>query len=230
MILLAAFGLLFVCSSFSQKKELNYSEIFSSDYQRAILFLKKEKGIDSTIQAHHLNPKEVIAIVFPELIRFNSIQDKIETFALETLYVQYGKVYADFSVGEFQMKPSFAERLEIDFLKQFGENELSTQYKIKAIDTIQNQKNRLLRLKRIKNKNGMANYLCLFCKVMKARYPAEKSKEDEIKFLASAYNCGYWKSKKEIEYYLSKKFFHTDLSITSTKYCYANISWYYFEQ
>jgi len=229
-ILAAAFGLLFVSANVAQRQKENYSEIFSGDYQRAAKFLQAEKEIDSIIRSHGFNPKEVTAIVFPELIRYNSIQDKIETFALETLYVQYGKDYANFSVGEFQIKPSFAERIEIDFVKKFGDKELLTHFQIKASDTIQNQSNRTKRLKRIKSKAGMSSYLCLFWKVMSVNYPTWGNEEEKIRFFATAYNCGYWKSEHEIKSFLSKKFFHTGLSFTSTKYNYADIAWYYFKQ
>jgi hypothetical protein len=229
-ILVAAFGLLFVSTNYAQKQKENYSKIFSSDYQRAAKFLSTEKGLDSIIQSHGLNTKEITAIVFPELIRYNSIQDKIETFALETLYVQYGKEYANFSVGEFQIKPSFAERIEIDFLKKSNDKELVKNFQIKASDTVQNDVNRSKRLKRIKNKSGMINYLCLFWKVMSVKYPTWRSEEEKIKFLATAYNCGYWKSRKEIQSFQLKKFFHAGLSITSTQYNYADIAWYYFQQ
>jgi len=227
-IFTAAFGLLFVSIDFSQGP--NYSEIFSKDYRRAVQFLKTEAGIDSIIQSHRLNPKEVIAVAFPELIRYNSIQDKIETFALETLYVQYGKKYANFSVGEFQIKPSFAEIIEIDFIKRVGAKELITNFRISVTDTVQDQATRMKRLERIKDKAGMVNYLCLFWKVMEEKYPTWKSKEEKIKFFAAAYNSSYWKSKQEIESFQSKKFFHTGLSITSTKYSYADIAWYYYQQ
>ncbi len=78
IILTAALGLLFVSTNFAQQQKENYSAVFSSDYQRAIEFLQTEKGIDSIIRSHGLNPKEVTAIVFPELIRYNSIQDKLK--------------------------------------------------------------------------------------------------------------------------------------------------------
>jgi hypothetical protein len=228
--LTAAFGLLFVSTNLAQRHEENYSEIFSGNYQQAIKFLQTEKAIDSIILSHGLNPKEAVAVIFPELIRYNSIQDKIETFALETLYVQYGKRYANFSVGEFQIKPSFAEKLEIDFIKEFQEKKWSTQYQIKATDTIPDPEHRMTRLKKIKSKTGMAHYLCLFWKVMNSKYPTWKSQEEKIRFFATAYNSHYWASRQEIESFLAKKFFHTGLSMTSTKYNYADIAWYYFQQ
>lgn len=228
IVFTAAFGLLFVSTSCCQEaREEAFDEIFSDDYGNAVLFLKNEKTIDAIVQSQGLVVKEVTAIVFPELIRYNSIQDKIETFALEALYTQYGKDYANFSVGEFQIKPSFAEKVEIDFIKTFGEKGLFSLSKIKASDTIQNQENRAKRLKRIKDRTGMVNYLCGFWKVLSSRYPTWNKEEDKIKFFATAYNCGYWKSKKEIELFKSKKLFHRGFSLTSTKYNYADIAWYY---
>jgi len=227
-ILTAAFGLLFGSLNFAQKQEENYSEIFSSDYQRAIRFLKEE-GIDSSIQTYGLNPKEAVAVVFPELVRYSSIQDKIETYALETLYVQYGKKYINFSVGEFQIKPSFAEMIELDFIKKFGAKELAASFQMNAADTIQNEENRMKRVIRVKSKIGMIKYLYLFWKIINAKYPAWKSEEEKIKFFATAYNCGYWRSRKEIESFQSKKFFQVGRSITATKYNYADIAWYYFQ-
>lgn len=228
--LTAALGLLFVSTTLAQRHEENYSEVFSGNYQQAIKFLQTEKAIDSIILSQGLNPKELVAIIFPELIRYNSIQDKIETFALETLYVQYGKKYANFSVGEFQIKPSFAEKLEIDFLKEFPEKKWLTQCQVKATDTVLNQENRMKRLKKIKSKKGMAHYLCLFWEVMSSKYPSWKSEEEKIRFFATAYNSSYWASRREIESFMAKKYFHAGLSMTSTKYNYADIAWYYFQQ
>ena len=68
-ILTAALGLLFVSTTLAQEREENYSEIFAGDYQRVIKYLQTEKGIDSIIRLHQLNPKEVVATIVPELIR-----------------------------------------------------------------------------------------------------------------------------------------------------------------
>jgi len=114
-IFTAAFGLLFVSANFAQKQKENYLEIFSRDYQRAIKYLQTEKGIDSIIRSHGFNPKEVIATIFPELVRYNSIQDKIETFALETLYIQYGKDYANFRLANFKLSLLLLKKLKLIF-------------------------------------------------------------------------------------------------------------------
>jgi len=55
---------------------------------------------------------KMIAIVFPEMLRYNENLEEIETQLLKSLYVRFGNRYADFSIGYFQMKPSFAEKIE----------------------------------------------------------------------------------------------------------------------
>jgi len=221
----AAFGLLFVFTVSAQKREEDYRAIFSNDYDQAILFLQKEKWMTESIQKHGLNSKEVFAIVFPELIRYNSIQDKVETFALETLYVQFGKDYANFSIGQFQIKPSFAENVEKDFINLFGLKESH----LLSSDTLQTEDKRSRRVQRLKDKSWALDYLCMYFKVVTTRYPELKNEAERIKFFACAYNCGFQKSKKEIETYLPKRFFHKGITAT-VKYCYADIAWYYFQQ
>jgi hypothetical protein len=221
IIFTAAFGLLFVCAVAQE----NYTKIFDKDYARALQFINEEKWMDQVIISYRLNPKEVKAVVFPELIRYSNLQDKFETFALESLYIQYGKAYANFSIGEFQIKPSFAENIEIDFLKLLGESEIG----VKAKDTIQTISNRSARVKRMKSKREMLNYVCLFFKVMENKYPNWKTSEEKIKFFACAYNFDYRKSEREILSFTPRKFFKTSI-IASTKYCYSDIALFYFSQ
>lgn len=184
--------------------------------------------MDEVIISYGLKPKEVKAVIFPELIRYNSIRDKMEIFALESLYIQYGKEYANFSIGQFQIKPSFAENIENDFLKTFGESNTRT-WSPNFKDTIQSQFNRSSRLKRLKDKKSMLNYVCLFFKVMEVKYPVWENPREKVKFFASAYNSDYRKSKDEINSFMTKKFFHLGI-LTSEKYAYADIALYYFQR
>ena len=66
--------------------------------------------------------------------------------------------------------------------------------------------------------------------IVKAYENLWQSQEEEIKFFACAYNYSYWKPKKEIDSFVLKKFFYAGFSVASTKYCYADIAWYYFQQ
>ena len=65
-----------------------------------------------------------IAVVFPELIRYSALRDKIEITLLKSLYIYKGDDYADFSIGQFQMKPSFAELIHknVQLLKGQAKN------------------------------------------------------------------------------------------------------------
>lgn len=225
IIFVAAFELPFL---FVQAQE-DYSKIFSRDYSKAIQFLvDEEKSMNQVISSYRLKPKEVKAIVFPELIRYNSLRDRLETFTLESLYIKQGKTYANFSIGRFQIKPSFAENIEIDFLQTFGESELKNFLKMRTGDTIQNINSRDARLKRIKDNRIQLIYVCLFFKLMEQKYPAWRTDEEKIKFFASAYNSDYRKSTAEIKSFISKKYFHTGF-VASTKYSYADVAWYYFQ-
>lgn len=225
LFLVAAFEQLF---NFATAQE-DYHKIFSNDYDKAVQFLAEEgKWMDAVIQSHGLKPGEVKAVVFPELIRYNSIQDRIETFALESLYIKNGKAYANFSIGRFQIKPSFSENVEMDFIKMFGESELKRKLGTSASDTIQNIASRDARLQRIKDKQIQLTYVCLFFKVMEKEYPTWKTEKEKIKFFASAYNSDYQKSADEIRKFISKKFFHTGF-VAAQRYSYADIAWYYFQ-
>ena len=53
-----------------------------------------------------------VAVVFPELVRYSALMDFMETTAVKALYQQKGVKGADFSIGRFQMKPSFVADLE----------------------------------------------------------------------------------------------------------------------
>lgn len=223
LLLTAAFGLL----SFSAQAQEDYEAIFGRDYQNAIEFVETNRSVKAQIEEYGLPTNEILAIVFPELIRYNSIQDKLETFALESLYAKYGTDYANFSIGFFQMKPSFAEQIEKDYLKNRKVMPSAPNLVINSADTLASESSRGKRLKRLKNVQNTVDYLCLFYSLMQKKYPFIQSTEERIRFLATAYNCGYSKPPKEIDAFRKKKFFQTGI-LPFTKYCYADIAWYYF--
>ena len=51
----------------------------------------------------------IYSIVAPEITQYSFIRNTLESYTLNVLYVQYGRAYADYSIGFFQMKPSFIE-------------------------------------------------------------------------------------------------------------------------
>jgi hypothetical protein len=150
---------------------------------------------------------------------------------LKYLYVSEGKEYADFSVGYFQMKPSFAEMVEQDanklldpfFLQSSGFDKLKT-----ATD---NEEARKARVGRITHTEQQIIYLCAFYKICQLNFAGKSfaSVNDKLKFYATCYNAGYRRSYEDLAAVQAKKYFHTGKIWVSTLYNYADISNYYFD-
>ena len=103
--------------SFRPPDETDYKKVFGDRYTWAVNWLEQNDAvIHEYACAFNIPEKELKAIVFPELIRYNNLFNAIEIESLKYLYVSEGKDYADFSVGYFQMKPSFGEMVEKDAL------------------------------------------------------------------------------------------------------------------
>jgi hypothetical protein len=141
----------------------------------------------------------LVPAVFPELLRRRPVRDEVENAALAALYVARGTSAADFSVGRFQMKPSFAERLEtavgglpdpppgIALICAWppGEGEAAR------------RRERFLRLC---SEEWQLRYLAAMEHVLRARFALESmGREERIRFVAAAYNHGFWRGGDEIE-------------------------------
>jgi hypothetical protein len=166
------------------------------------------------------------AIVFPELLRYSKLRDIIETEALKTLYVQYGTQYANFSIGPFQMKPSFAEDLEKEWLK-------SSTYSTYGFDTVQCQSARLNRVNRLSKPDGQMLYLFLFIKTLNthcANWQFE-TEIDKLRYFALVYQSGIKPINNNKKYILNKDYYHTDIiPMQTTQYFnYAEIVIFYYK-
>jgi hypothetical protein len=167
------------------------------------------------------------AIVFPELLRYSKLRDKIETEALKTLYVQYGVLYANFSIGPFQMKPSFAEDLEKACLKKQLCSFLPS-------DTLSTVKARLNRIKRLTNSEGQVHYLFSFIQLMNLKFEAYKfeSLSERVSLYAIAYQAGYSLNIAELKKKQNERHYHTDIWPNSKTqfYNYSDIALYYYSK
>ena len=203
----------------------DYNEIFGEQYIEAQRYLNENQWITTTLVRHKINPCFAQSIIYPELIRYSCIKDKIEIQALKTLYVQYGEKYADFSVGRFQIKPSFAEKLETDMKKHtifHSENELQ------KIDTVQSVKARLERIKRLESATWQLQYLMWFIMLSQERFNLATMPDwEKLKFVATAYNCGYNKPAKQIIEISKHNYFHTGIFSGKDFYNYSDISLFY---
>jgi hypothetical protein len=225
-------SLIFICLLvFSQSRVIapNYSEIFGRDYDYALTTINKNSWWSDTLNGDGLDPNFALAVIFPELIRFSSIADYIEVKGLEVLYVQYGGNYADFSVGLFQMKPSFAERIESDLIKYKVPDKFPFLSALQPdiSETTDNRRNRIIRLK---DEFSQLLYLEAFIRIMETLYPDSifDSTEDKLIFYATAYNTGYFKDEAEIRKEIGRKRFYCGMVTASSKYNYSDIALNYY--
>jgi hypothetical protein len=222
---------LFIPQLFSQKptSPVNYREIFGDDYEFAVNTIDKNRWWSDSLARHNIDPHFALSVIFPELIRYSSITDYIEVKALEVLYVQYGKAYADFSIGLFQMKPTFAEQIEADILQcrlQEYYPELSLLHPC-ITDSIGIRKERIIRLQEEKYQ---LLYLGAFIRIMAKLYPdlEKETPQTRLFFYSTAYNTGYRNGDKVIRCEGDKAYFHPGMDSTGKKYVYSQISLDYY--
>jgi hypothetical protein len=207
----------------------DYKEIFGDDYDNALKIVERNSRWSDTLTKDGLDPGFALAIIFPELIRYSSIADYIEVKGLEVLYVQYGRNYADFSVGLFQMKPSFAERIESDIIKYSLINKFPSLSSLKP-ELAETPVFRRERIIRLKDEYYQLLYLEAFIRIMDTLYPDPvfHSSDDKLIFYSTAYNTGYFKAEEVIREEITRERFYLGMVAASVKYSYSDISLSYF--
>lgn len=211
--------------------EEDYAAIFGVKYTEAEKFLRLNSWIADSLGLPPLETRIALAIVFPEIIRFKSLEDKIQVRALKVLYVQYGRKYADFSVGHFQMKPTFAEQIEKDYNRLFSADEKAAA-EIVSFDAGDSSRLRKERVIRLDEPHGQARYLRLFMMIMDKLYGNLKFVDDleKLRFYATAYNAGYASGEKAIRRRMAIRRFHVQPLFAKTRYNYADVSVFYFSR
>jgi hypothetical protein len=210
-------------------QSLNYHEIFGDDWKKANLFVNGNRSwMEPILEKNHISYPLAIAVIFPELIRYSALRDKMEITLLKALYINLGDNYANFSIGQFQMKPSFAElvreqansvlnrRSGISFNRRSGYDDI-VDYRKSIVKDLEDPKTEF-------------NYLIAFIKICGKNFRTNSMDEiSELKFLATAYNYGISKSSEEIEKMIDKKFFNTKLFKTEN-YSYADVSLFWYKE
>jgi hypothetical protein len=209
-------------------QDLDYKEEFGEDYSDAVNYLLENQWMEDSIATYGLDPYFTLAVIFPELIRYNALNDFFETRALEVLYIQYGTTYADFSIGRFQIKPSFAETIELEYLKLFSKS--PENFDLSCISDFAECRD--LRVKHLKKPLPQLYYLVMFVQVMDRKYKnlSWNKITDKLAFYATAYNTGFFKSEKEINKQMKKKSFHTAMYDPTDLYSYSDICIYFYKQ
>ena len=207
----------------------DYAAIFGGKYADAEQFLRQNAWIAGALQLPPDDTRIAVAVVFPEIIRFSALEDDIQVRGLKVLYVQYGRAYMDFSVGRFQMKPSFVEHLEEDYGRLFSGGEKAV-IGIPAFERADTPRLREKRVRRLDDMEWQVRYLRLFMLVMEKRHGAAVmvGLEDRLRFYATAYNVGYLSGDAALRQMMNKRRFHIALMFPTATYSYADVALFYF--
>jgi hypothetical protein len=210
--------------SFSQ--EIDYKSVFGKDWGKAESFVaENESWMKRLSKEYNISYPIAVAVVFPELVRYSALRDKIEISLLKSLYIYKGEDYADFSIGQFQMKPSFAESIHENVWLLKGKLKNQFKEKTRKEDII---KYRAAVVKDLEEPESQLLYLAAFLKICESVYNLKGMDDDQrIKFLSTAYNYSFQKSFEEIKKMTDKKFFYTTL-VRAECYSYADISWFWY--
>lgn len=177
-----------------------------------------------------VDPKLAEAVIYPELIRYSYWQDEMEKAAVSSSYVTLGTQGPDFSVGHFQMKASWVEKLE----KRWMQSPLHHTLEI-YFDTRESRFARKARLTRLSDDAfWQPVYLALYLRMLYTDYPdlAALPVDEQVRLCATAYNNGAdlpGPDKGDIDRlyrWSSLSSFHTDLvaSPFTQMYCYAELA------
>ncbi len=210
--------------AFSQNNNLTYEQAFPKEYQEALNFIKNNKKIIDN-EFFDVPKTLLLSIVFPELTRYNIIKDFGEATTLKILYVNFGEYYANFSIGNCQMKPTFAEYLEKYQQKYSLKNLVKNPLKYDETDE---KTLRELRIKRLQDFAWQLKYLKVFYFMMEDIFSQKKWKNNTEKcvFYATAYNLGIYEEQK-IKNWITIKAFPNGKN-KALAYAYASVAQEFF--
>jgi hypothetical protein len=210
-----------------QNQLLNYPDIFGNDWQKALSFLEENKGwMKPALSRVNIPYDEAVAVVFPELVRYSALRDKMEITMLKTLYRNLGDDYANFSIGVFQVKPAFAEEIHE---RVFAGTDKDLKALFRKRSSFPNE--RLYRasiISDLENPETELNYVIAFYRICEKRFGDEwPDRESKIRLFATAYNTGRLSNRKDVEAMYDSKFFNTKLFKTEN-YPYADVALYWY--
>jgi hypothetical protein len=208
--------------SFSQ---INYENEFPISFAASLAYIDTHHEATIRFQNRSIDPALAWSIVFPELIRYDAIQDYFEVGALKTLYIQYGNDYADFSIGHFQMKPSFAEAIQKEWLRKGFQP-------CPVLDTSESIAARKAIIERLDSYEGQILYLMMFIGIMQERLTNVKNNNEKVLLYSAAYNSSFMYNEATLREISKRSTFHirSILNPPNKHYCYSDIALYYFKK
>jgi hypothetical protein len=207
----------------------DYQDIFGDDWNKASVFERENRiWMEPVLSENHLSYPLAVAVIFPELVRYSALRDKMEITLLKALYINLGDDYANFSIGRFQMKPSFAEMIRTLTPDIMTRRSGITFKSKKDFSDIRNFRKSIVT--DLEDPKTQFNYLIAFLKICEKKFKTNRMNEaDRLNFLATAYNFGIDKTPEQIKNMIDKKFFNTRLFKTEN-YSYAAVSQFWYNQ
>ena len=201
-----------------------YAKYFPNQFNSAIHFFhENQSSFQKIADSTGKNVQFVFSIVAPEIGHYSWMKNSIESNSLKVLYVQLGHGYADFSVGYFQMKPSFIERLEMEIQQN---DDLKKRYSKCIISSNEDRLKRIERIKRLESLEWQLYYLAAFIEITQLKFPQVfDNPVNELKFYSTAYNTGFQKSVSQIQHEYERKRFP---NMSERKFNYSSVSIEYY--
>ncbi len=160
---------------------------FGKEYEEAVAYCSQHnEQLSEVFAQYHIETEFALSLVFPEILRYNIIRDFLETFSLEMAYVHGGTQAANFSIGPFQMKPTFAEAIE----RKLVDNNIEWKDYFNYPADFSLLQIRRERLKRLKSLQWQAHYLAAFIHLQEKRFAhvAWENESERLAIFATAYN------------------------------------------
>lgn len=216
------------CAFGSHADARDFRQLFGDNWAVAERYVEKQRKVwDIIFCEFEVSADLAVAVIFPEQIRYSALQNVMETAAVKALYVQGGTSLANFSIGRFQMKPSFAEEVEREWMLTDWRHHYGIYF-----DLSESVEARRARIRRLDDVQWQCIYLSLFVKLLHRRCPqlAGLNEVEQVRFCATAYNVSFKGSYEDIQGRSRKAFFHTDFIATSSTayYVYSDIAVYYY--
>ncbi|NJL11723.1 MAG: hypothetical protein HC913_00975 [Microscillaceae bacterium] len=226
--ILALTGLFKLSSAWGQTTALDFKKAFAPGYTAACQYLQShELLIAQTLTRYGGEVRLLVSVVFPEMVRYSEVRNAIETASLEWLYVQYGPAYANFSIGHFQMKPTFAEEIE----NQVRQHQLLLFQDLLPEANAPEAEIRQARIQSLKSLAGQLKYLAAFQKLLGLRFPewTKQGALERVRWAAAAYNRGFTASAAEISAWRQKSAFPYGPAHRGPQYNYTEIAGFFWE-
>jgi hypothetical protein len=193
-----------VSSEISPVISRSFKLIFGKKYENALKTIHENTAlIKQRLEADSIHLRLLTSIIFPELIRHNPFRDKLEQESLDLLYVEYGAEDGlDFSIGLFQMRPSFSERLEayMQSKESYFDKEFHFFESLYTYTQTEKKEERQERVNRLKNVDWQIQYLRCFYHILEDKFCiGEMPVRERVLFAATAYNRGFHCTEEEIK-------------------------------